>query len=212
MTKSIIITAAASAFLFAAPAFAQDAGHHPAFNGPHGSASDLTDRPPSDPTAAHHPAFKGPHGSASDLTDRPPSDPTAVRGQYRQLLGRDPQSSAAQGHVKVFNGTTGSDVRSASQGSAEGAKPGRRPGFEGPHGSATNLTDTPREAQGARRATLYGRKAGDDKRSDAQPARPNSGLTKVGAGTLTHGTGGTSAARAQSQNNIRAMGTANAPR
>lgn len=121
MKKSIVIAAAASAFLFtAAPAFAQDAacaapGHRDGFDGPHGSASNLRDAPSADPTAARRPGFNGPHGSASDLRDAP------------------------------------------------------RP--EGRH---------------IPRATLYGRKAGDDKRQDAQPApRPSSGLTKVGTGTLT---------------------------
>jgi hypothetical protein len=215
MPKFIIIVAA-PAFLFATPAFAQSAPasvgttvpapatinlgspgkvdaarqtrRHPAFNGPHGSASDLTDRPPSDPTAARHPAFNGPHGSASDLTDRPPSDPTAARG-----------------HVKVFDGATGGPLRNAPAAT-------RRPGFDGPHGSATNLRDTPSSDPTAGHIatpTLYGRKAGDDQRQDAKPApRPTGGLTKVGAGTLQT----TGAARMQSQNNLKQMGTANAPR
>ena len=86
--------------------------------------------------------------------------------------------------MKVFNGNTGADLRSAPQAS-------RRPGFDGPHGSATDLRDTPSSDPTARhipRATLYGRKAGDDKRQDGKPApRPTGGLTKAGAGTLAVG-------------------------
>lgn len=67
----------------------------------------------------------------------------------------------------------------------------RHPAFNGPHGSATNLRDTPSSDPTARhipRATLYGRKAGDDKRQDGKPApRPTGGLTKAGAGTLAVG-------------------------
>ena len=89
-----------------------------------------------------------------------------------------------------FNGPHGSatNLRDTPSSDPTAAAPGRHPGFEGPHGSATNLRDTPSSdptAAHIRRATLYGRKAGDDKRQDYQTARP-SGLTKVGAGTLAN--------------------------
>ncbi|MES2443499.1 MAG: hypothetical protein V4574_11775 [Pseudomonadota bacterium] len=109
-----------------------------------------------------------------------------------------------------FNGPHGSatNLRDTPSSDPTAAAPGRRPGFEGPHGSATNLRDTPSSdptAAHIRPATLYGRKAGDDKRQDAQPApRPTGGLTKVGAGTLAT----TGAARMQSQNNLKQVGLA----
>lgn len=238
MSKAIVIAAASALFFTAAPAVAQDArcpapqaagldsrpgsgvlrhapsqpaaSRGPGFDGPRGSASDLTDRPPSDPTAACRPAFHGPHGSASDLADRPPSDPTAsaTTGYYRQRLGRQPDPAAAPSHVKVFSGNTGAELQGAPQAT-------RRPGFDGPHGSATNLRDAPPSdptASHLRQATLTSRKAGDDKHGDGRPApRPTGGLTKSGAGTLEN-TGGETAPRARQQNNIRQLGTAHAPR
>ena len=80
--------------------------------------------------------------------------------------------------------------RDRPSGDPTAARP-HRPAFNGPHGSASDLTDRPPSDPTARhipRATLYGRKAGDDKRQDGKPApRPTGGLTKAGAGTLAVG-------------------------
>lgn len=113
-----------------------------------------------------------------------------------------------------FNGPHGSatNLRDTPSSDPTEANPdGRRPGFEGPHGSATNLRDAPSsdptQAGVIRRATLYGRKAGDDKRQDGKPApQPSHGVTKVGAGTLTLGREATP--RMQSSNNLKQMGVA----
>jgi hypothetical protein len=75
MSKSIIAAAAFALLVTAAPAFAQDAPC-PAkgFDGPHGSATNLRDKPGSDPTAAkpsRPKGFDGPHGSATNLRDAP---------------------------------------------------------------------------------------------------------------------------------------------
>jgi hypothetical protein len=64
MSKTIIIAAASALFFTAAPALAQDAsGATPGFNGPHGSATNLRDTPPSDPTAGHVKVFDGSTGA-----------------------------------------------------------------------------------------------------------------------------------------------------
>lgn len=165
MSKFITI-AAAPALLFAAPAFAQDAG-----------------RPETHGATTGQGAYHGP--AAGVLT-------TGAQ-------------DAAGGHVKVFDGKTGAELRSAAA-----PTPTHNPAFNGPHGSASDLTDRPPSDPTAGRATLYGRKAGDDKRQDYdRPApRPTGGLTKVGTGTLQT----TAAGRAQSQNNLKQMGIAHAPR
>ena len=114
----IIITAAASALFFtAAPAFAQDAGcRAPGFNGPHGSATILRDRPSSDPTQAapgRRPGFEGPHGSASNLRDRPSSDPTeAAPGRRPGFEG--PHGSASNLRDRPSSDPTAAHLRRAT--------------------------------------------------------------------------------------------------
>lgn len=62
----------------------------PGFDGPHGSATNLRDRPSSDPTEAkptRRPGFEGPHGSATNLRDRPSGDPTEANGVVKHGAG-----------------------------------------------------------------------------------------------------------------------------
>lgn len=54
-------------------------------------------------------------------------------------FAQDSCPGATAGHVKVFDGNDGPIRSFAPTRNA----PGRTPGFEGPHGSATNLRDTP---------------------------------------------------------------------
>ncbi len=136
---------------------------------------------------------------------------TAAPAFPQDRVAACPAPTAANGHVKVFDGKTfaATDPTGAAPGRRPGfdgphgsatnlrdrpssdpteAAPTRRPGFEGPHGSATNLRDRPSDDPTAfKKATLYGRKAGDDKRTDG-PSAPNRGLVKHGAGTLTYAT------------------------
>lgn len=76
--SKIIIAAAVTALFAAAPAFAQDscgggttASRGQRFEGPNGSATNLRDKPSSDPTAGRGKGFDGPNGSATNLRDTP---------------------------------------------------------------------------------------------------------------------------------------------
>ncbi|MCW3848802.1 hypothetical protein OF829_16310 [Sphingomonas sp. LB-2] len=197
MSKSIIIAAAVSALVVAAPAFAQNndcaatagRGHVKVFDGNNGPISSATASQPSTvrgfyrtnlgreaaPTSRGD-GFDGPHGSASNLRDRPSSDPTEARPPCRD----------------GFDGPHGSATNLRDRPSGDPTA-GRRPAFNGPHGSASDLRDRPSgDPTALGRPVLHGRKAGADEgatggRPRAQPSsRPTTGLTKTGAGTLQY--------------------------
>ena len=113
------------------------------------------------------PASAQRHPGPSDLRDkdREPQTAIAIPALIRsraQVEPSAPPSENASGKVKVFDGAGQPDIRAAEQ-PASAAKP-----------------------------TLYGRKAGDDKRLDARPEDDE-----------------TAAARMQSSNNLKQVGLAN---
>jgi uncharacterized protein YdeI (BOF family) len=111
-------------------------------------------------------------------------------------FAQDGCPAPAAGHVKVFDGRSG-EISAAQQPTQSG-------GMNGRNGSATDLRDAPRPQEDStiKPATLFGRKAGDDKRQDAQPA--STGLRKVGTGTLAVGS-----TDSVGGNNLKQIGLAN---
>jgi len=86
-----------------------------------------------------------------------------------------------------FNGPHGSatNLRDTPSSDPTAAAPGRHPGFEGPYGSATNLRDTPSSDPTA----AHLRPATLSMRKSGgggRPSAPSRGLNKVGAGTLAN--------------------------
>ena len=113
------------------------------------------------------PAAAQRHPGPSDLrdADRAPQTAIAIPALIRSRAQAEPSAPApdsAAGKVKVFDGAGQPDIRAAE------------------------------EPASTAKATLYGRKAGNDKRLDAQP-----------------GTDEAAAARMQSSNNLKQVGLAN---
>lgn len=111
------------------------------------------------------PATAQRHPGPSDLrdADRQPQTAIAIPALIRSRAEAEPPApDAAAGKVKVFDGAGQPDIRAAA------------------------------EPTSTAKATLYGRKAGDDKRLDAQPEGDEA-----------------AAARMQSSNNLKQVGLAN---
>ena len=213
MSKSAIIASACSALLLsAAPAFAQTPTLTPAPKAPATINLGSLGKVDVAPTAGHARGFGGRHGSAVDLRD---AAQDSAAPDSTSSPGSCPAGATA--HVKVFSGRDFAAVD--SQGSA---------GVDSRQGSGV-LRQPSQESAPMRPATLYVRKAGDDKRQDEQPLPGASGITKTGAGRLevqpgdasaatphvkafsgnTGGVDGEQAPRARQQNNLRQMGLAN---
>ena len=92
----------------------------------------------------------------------PAINPARESPRLTSGAAQEPEPSGTAAHVKVFDGNTGAELRAAD------------------------------EPATAAKATLYGRKAGDDRRTDATPEGNE-----------------TAADRAQSQNNLKQLGLAN---